>query len=123
MKRKARIGQLETRLIGPGPREPFDWEAVYVEIGLLTRDCIGFFWRTASRVRNDGHLHQLMRVGTFALTDLTGSRPVRHMERDALRQLMTDPECRGFGWSEVKHPKVLRLYRQWAARGWLAVGG
>lgn len=26
---------------------------------------------------------------------------------------------RGFGWSEVKHPKALQLHRMWAVRGWL----
>lgn len=52
-----------------------------------------------------------MRVGTFALTHLTGDRPVR----DALRQLMTDPEYCGFGWTELKHAKAVQLYRMCGA--------
>jgi hypothetical protein len=35
---------------------------------------------------------------------------------------MAHPEYRGFGWSEVKHPKALQLYRLCAARGWLQAG-
>ena len=63
-----------------------------------------------------------MRVGSFALTSLTGDRPVRDVEWDGLRQLMTDPEYRGFGWTELKHAKALQLYRMCAARGWLNSG-
>jgi hypothetical protein len=95
-------------------------EAEYGEIGVLTRDCI-LLYLTSSKTREalEGHVYQLMRVGTFALTHLTGDRPVRDGERDALRQLMTDPEYRGFGWTELKHSKALQLYRMCVARGWL----
>jgi hypothetical protein len=120
MGRKARVGQLEAKIKGPKRRERFDWEAEYGEIGVLTRDCL-LLYLTSSKTREalEGHVYQLMRVGTFALTCLTGNRPVRDGERDALRQLMTDPEYRGFGWTEEKHPKALQLYRLCAARGWL----
>lgn len=120
MGRKKRVGEQEGKIKGPERREPFDWEAAYGEIGVLTRDCI-ILYLSADKTREaqEGHVHQLMRVGTFALTHLTGDRPVRNGERDALRQLMTDPEYRGFGWTELKHPKALQLYRMCAERGWL----
>lgn len=122
MGRKARVGQLEARIKGPERGEPFGWEAKYGEIGVLTRDCILLYLTTdKTREALEGHVYQLMRVGAFALTHLTGDRPVRDAERDALRQLMTDPEYRGFGWTELKHPKALQLYRLCAARGWLDV--
>jgi hypothetical protein len=122
MGRKTRVGQLEEKIKGPEPRESFDWEAEFGEIGVLTRDCIILFLTNSQPgERNEGYLHQLMRVGTFALTNLTGDRPVRDVERDALRQLMTDPEYRGFGWTELKHAKALQLYRMCAARGWLDI--
>jgi hypothetical protein len=120
MGRKTRVGRLEEKIKGPERREPFDWEAEYGEIGVLTRDCIILYLTTDKTPEAlEGHVYQLMRVGTFALTHLTGDRPVRDGERDALRQLMTDPEYRGFGWSELKHAKALQLYRMCAARGWL----
>lgn len=123
MGRKARVGQLEAKIKGPERPEPFDWEAAYGEIGVLTRDCIVLFLANSKPGdRNEGHLHQLMRVGTFALTHLIGDRLVRDGERDALRQLMTDPEYRGFGWSESKHGRALRLYRMCVVRGWLDRG-
>lgn len=119
MGRKARVGQLETKIKGPEGREPFDWNG-HGEIGLLTRECIILFLTNSQPgERNEGYIHQLMRVGTFALTHLTGDRPVRDVERDALRQLMTDPDYRGFGWTELKHPKAMQLYRMCVARGWV----
>jgi hypothetical protein len=122
MGRKTRVSQLEAKIKGPERPEPFDWEAEYGEIGVLARDCIILFLTNSQPgERNEGHLHQLMRVGTFAMTHLTGDRPIRDVERHALRQLMTDPEYRGFGWSEVKHPKALQLFRMCAARGWLDI--
>lgn len=120
MGRQTRVGQLEAKIKGPEHREPFDWDAAYGEIGVLARDCIILFLANSRPgERNEGHLHQLMRVGTFAMSILTGDRPVRAVERDALRQLMTDPECRGFGWTEVKHAKALQLYRMCKAKGWI----
>jgi hypothetical protein len=94
------------------------------EIGVLTRDCI-ILYLTPSKTREalEGPVYQLMRVGIFALNHLTVDRSVRDEERDALRQLMTDSEYRGFGWSELKHSKALQLYRMCAARGWLDAAG
>lgn len=95
-------------------------QATYGEIGALTRDCFIMYLTTnkADEIP-EPHTHQLMRVGGFALTNLAGERAVTPVERDTVRQLMTDPEYRGFGWSEVKHPKALQLYRMCAVRGWL----
>lgn len=120
MGRKARVGQLEGKIKGPERREPFDWEAEYGEIGALTRDCI-IQYLTSSKTREalEGHVYQLMRVGTFAMDMLTEHRKVSEGERAALRQLMTDPDYRGFGWTELKHPKALQLYRMCVVRGWL----
>lgn len=124
MGRKTRVSELERKLKGPEKREPVDWEAKYGEIGVLTRDCLILYLTTnkADEIP-EPHTHQLMRVGSFALTNLAGERAVTPGEREAIRQLMTDPEYRGFGWSEVKHPKALQLYRMCAARGWLNVVG
>lgn len=120
MGRKARVSLLEGKIKGPEPREPFDWEAAYGEIGVLTRDCLIMFLTTNKPgERPEAHTHQLMRVGGFALDILTEHGTVTDGERAAIRQLMTDPEYRGFGWSEVKHPKALQLYRMCAARGWV----
>ncbi|MGY3319981.1 hypothetical protein [Arthrobacter sp. TE12232] len=120
MGRKARVGQLEAKIKGPKRREPFDWEAAYGEIGVLTRNCI-LLYLTSSKTREalEGHVYQLMRVGTFAMDMLTEHRTVSEGERAALRQLMTDPDYRGFGWTEEKHPRALQLYRLCAVRGWL----
>ncbi|WOH17692.1 hypothetical protein IRJ34_15255 [Paenarthrobacter sp. GOM3] len=117
------MSELERKLKAPEKREPFDWEARHGEIGVLTRDCLIMFLTTNKTGEiPEPHTHQLMRVGGFALTILAGERAVTPGERDSLRQLMTGPEYRGFGWSEVKHPKALQLYRMCAARGWLDEG-
>lgn len=117
MGRSTRVSRLETKI--HRPPQPFDRE-VFGEIGVLTRDCIALF--LTSRVpgeRLEGHSHQLMRIGSFALDNLLEGRTVTPGERESIRQLMTDPEYRGFGWSEVKHPKALQLYRMCEARVWL----
>lgn len=90
MRRVRKVGQLEARIKGPERPGPFDWEAEYGEIGVMTGDCIILYLTTAkTREALEGRVYQLMRVETFALTHLTGDRPVRDAERDALRQLMT----------------------------------
>lgn len=124
MGRKTRVSELERKLKGPEKREPVDWEATYGEIGVLTRDCL-ILYLTMNKTDEvpEPHTHQLMRVGSFALTNLAGERAVTSGERNSIHQLMTDPEYRGFGWSEVKHPNALQLYRMCAVRGWLDVGG
>ncbi|MCP8998274.1 hypothetical protein NFC73_00780 [Pseudarthrobacter sp. RMG13] len=119
MGRSTRVSRLETKIHRPERPQPFDWEA-FGEIGVLTRDCIALF--LTSRVlgeRLEGHSHQLMRIGSFALDNLVEGRTVTSRQRESVRQLMADPDYRGFGWTEVKHPKALQLYRMCAARGWL----
>ncbi|MEE2528308.1 hypothetical protein V1639_04585 [Pseudarthrobacter sp. J75] len=121
MGRKDRVGDLEQKIKAPQRREPFDWEATYGAIGALTHQCALLFVLTSKTGElPEPHNHQLMRVSLFAMNMLTENRPVQRGEREGLRQLMTDPEYRGFGWSEVKHPKALKLYRMCAARGWLS---
>jgi hypothetical protein len=119
MGRSTRVGRLEKTIKRPERREPVDWEG-FGEIGLLTRDCIALFLAsTEPGERLEGHAHQLMRIGSFALDHLVEGRTVTSGQRESVRQLMTDPEYRGFGWTEAKHPKALQLYRMCAARGWL----
>lgn len=124
MGRKTRVSRLEEKIQGTERREPFDWEAAYGEIGVLTRDCIILFLTNgASKEQPEAHIHQLMRMGGFALDNLTEGRTVTRGQRESIRQLMADPEYRAFGWSEVKHPKALKLYRLCESRGWLDSGG
>jgi hypothetical protein len=120
MSRKKRVSQLETRIKGREKREPIDWEA-FGDIGALTRECLYVFLKsTESGERPEPRMHQLMRVGTFALDNLTGMRPVTTAQREGLRQLMADPNYRGFGSThEKKHPKALQLFHMCDARGWL----
>lgn len=122
MNRRRRVSQLETKIKGREKQEPINWEA-FGEIGALTRDCLYMFLTdSASAGCPEPRMHQLMRVAGFALDNLTGKRPVTAGQREGLRQLMTDTQYRGCGWSEVKHPKALRLYRMCEERGWIHEG-
>lgn len=122
MSLKARVDQVEARIKGNGSQEPIDWEA-FGDIGVLTRDCIILFLTNSKFGEwSEAHIHQLMRMGGFALNNLTEVRTVTTGQRESVRQLMADPEYRGFGWSEVKHPKALELYRLCESRGWVDSG-
>jgi hypothetical protein len=115
MGRKARVGRLEEKIQGPERREPFDWEAAYGEIGVLTMDCVVLFLTDTEQE----HAHQLLIMGSFALNHLTGARTVSNEEREYVRRLIGDPYYRGFGATKEKHPKALQLYRMCEVRGWL----
>lgn len=113
MSRRARVGQLEARIKDREHRESFDWEATHGEIGVLTRDCVLAFLANTEHE----HAHQLMLIGGFALTQLQGKRVSSKVEKEYLRQLLVDPDYRGFGYTEEKHPKALKLFHMCAARG------
>lgn len=120
MGRRAQVSRLEAKIKRPERRGPFDWEAAYGEIGVVARDCINLFLTNAAL--SPGHAHQLMLMGGFAMNNLTGHRTILNGERESIRQLMADPDYRGFGWTEAKHPKATELYRMCEARAWLDSG-